>query len=461
MRVLTAALALTLAAPATAQDANAPATPAGKDALDILTKGIAFQTVEKKGQVPAYAAFLKRRLVAAGYADADVKFVPVGETGYLTARLPGRDRAAKPLLLLGHMDVVAADPKDWTRDPFTAVVENGYVYGRGALDNKGDVSIVVATLVKLKHAGWVPKRDVLLVLSGDEETMMETTKAAAAALGKTAGLVLNMDAGGGELDNSGKPMIYGLQAAEKTYADFGLTVTDPGGHSSRPTPTNPIMALNRALARIDAYRFPVESNGITRAYMEAAAPRASADLAPALRAFAANPKDEKAAATLSATSEYMAQLRTTCVTTMINGGHATNALPQRAYANINCRIFPGTTRASVMAKLTELVADPRVKIEQLAVGSVESPASELTPAVTAAVKAAVAARAPGTPVVPMMEAGATNSMHFRALGVPSYGVSGIFMKSSDMFAHGLNERLPIATLDPGVAHWEALLKALG
>ena len=244
MRALPAILATALlASPALAQT-----TPAGKDALDILTKGIAFQTVEKKGQVPAYAAFLKQRLVAAGYADADVVFTPVGETGYLSARLPGRDRKAKPTLLLGHMDVVAADPKDWTRDPFTAVVENGFVYGRGSLDNKGDVSIVVATLIKLKRAGWTPKRDVVLLLSGDEETMMETTKAAAKAWGN-AGLVLNMDAGGGELDDAGKPMIYGLQAAEKTYADFGLTVTDPGGHSSRPTPGNPIMALNRALAR--------------------------------------------------------------------------------------------------------------------------------------------------------------------------------------------------------------------
>ena len=317
--------------------------------------------------------------------------------------------------------------------------------------------------MKLKRAGWVPKRDVVLVLSGDEETMMETTKAAAAALGKTAGLVLNMDAGGGELDDAGKPIIYGLQAAEKTYADFGLTVTDPGRTFEPADPDQPDHGAEPR-AR-PARRLPLSGREQRHhprlSRREPPLPRARRRSPPRCAPSPPIPRTRPPQRRWPHRSEYLAQLRTTCVTTMINGGHATNALPQRAFANINCRIFPGTTRATVMAKLTELVADPRVKIEQLAVGSVESPASELTPAVTAAVKAAVAARAPGMPVVPMMEAGATDSMHFRALGVPSYGVSGIFMKSSDML-RPRPERTP-AGRDPRSRRCAlgGLLKALG
>jgi acetylornithine deacetylase/succinyl-diaminopimelate desuccinylase-like protein len=242
------ALAATLlvALPAAASAQEAPRTPAGQHALKLLTRGIAFKTHPGAGQVPAYAAFLKAELVAAGFADADVVFTPMGETGYLTARLAGRDRRAKPVVLLAHMDVVTANPADWTRDPFTPVVENGYVYGRGALDNKADLSVMIATLTKLKRAGFVPRQDVVLLLTGDEETEMRTTAAAAAAL-SGAGLVLNGDGGGGQLDETGKPEIYGLQAAEKVYGDFTLATADPGGHSSRPGANNAIGRLTAAV----------------------------------------------------------------------------------------------------------------------------------------------------------------------------------------------------------------------
>lgn len=232
MRLLAALLATSLL-PAAALAQDAPTTPGGKEALALLEKGIAFPTVEGRGQVPAYAAYLKQQLVAAGFADADVVFTPLGETGYLTARYPGRDRTAKPVVVLAHMDVVEANPADWQRDPFVAVVENGYVYGRGSLDNKANLSLVVATLMKLKREKWVPRRDLVLLLTGDEETNMRTTRAAAEAL-KDAALVLNADAGGGALGDDGRPMVYGLQAGEKVYGDYRLTITDPGGHSSRP-----------------------------------------------------------------------------------------------------------------------------------------------------------------------------------------------------------------------------------
>lgn len=457
---LTATVLIPAAAFAQSQTADAPATPAGKEALALLEKGIAFATVEGRGQVPAYAAYLKQQLVSAGFADADVVFTPVGETGYLTARYPGRGRKAKPTVILAHMDVVAANPADWTRDPFVPVVENGYVFGRGSLDNKANLSLVVATLMKLKRVNWTPRRDLVLVLTGDEETQMKTTQAAAERF-KDAALVLNADAGGGALDDAGKPMIYGLQAAEKVYGDWHLTVTDPGGHSSRPGPNNAIAILAAAVGRIAAYRFPPQQNEITKASLAGTAAGTPGPLGAAMTAFAANPGDMAAADVISADPRYVGQVRTTCVPTMFNGGHAPNALPQRAVANINCRIFPGTPRAQIARKLTELAADPKVKIEFANNGTIEAGASPLDPRVMAAVKAAVAGRAPGTPVLPLQEAGATDSMHFRARGVPSFGVGGVFMKPGDIFAHGLNERVPVATIDPGVVWWEGLLKALG
>ena len=460
MRLLLATIGATMLGAGAAAAQDAPATPAGKEAVALLVDGVKFQTVAGRGQVPAYADYLKAKLVSAGFAPAEVTFVPMGETGYLTARYPGRDRKAKPVVVLAHMDVVEADPKDWTRDPFVPVVENGYVFGRGSLDNKAGLSMTVATLMKLRREKWVPRRDVVLVLTGDEETTMRTTKAAAEAY-KNAALVLNADAGGGQLGDDGKPMVYALQAAEKVYGDWHLTITDPGGHSSRPGPDNAIAHLAAAVGRIAAYRFPPQQNEITKASLAGTATMTPGPLGAAMKAFAADPTDTAAADTLSADQRYIGQVRTTCVPTMFNGGHAPNALPQRAVANINCRIFPGTPRAAIAAKLTELTADPKIAVTFNDNGTIEAGASPLDPKVVAAVKAAVAQRAPGLLVVPMQEAGATDSMHFRAHGIPSFGVGGVFMKPSDSFAHGLNERVPVATFDPGVVWWETLLKTLG
>lgn len=452
------------AAPALAQNGDGgPVTPAGKAALEMLKQAIAIPTVAGRGQVPVYARMLRERLIAGGFAPGDVTFTPVGETGYLLARYPGRDRGAKPIVINAHMDVVEARAADWERDPFTPVIEKGFIFGRGANDMKGDVSMIVAAVLELKRQGWVPSRDVVLGFSGDEETAMASTQAMAKALagaGAGAALVLNGDAGGGELDDAGKPYVYSIQAGEKTYADYQLTLTDPGGHSSRPGATNPIAAMGAAMARVWAYHFPVEISPLTKAYLEGSAPRAPAQLAAAMHAFAANPADTAAAETLSANPAYVGVIRTTCVPTMISGGHAVNALPQKVTANINCRIFPGTPRKDVQAKLAEVIADPAIAITMLDSGTLESPESPLDKAVLGAVTSAVRARAPGLAVVPSMSPGATDSMHFRALGIPSYGVSGTFMRPDDDFSHGLNERLPLATIDPGVAQWQAVLKKL-
>lgn len=451
--------AVTFAAGSVSAKAPAVDRALHDQALAILQKSISFKTVDGAGQVPVYAEYLKGVLVDAGFNAADITIEPVANTATLVARYRGTDSKKKPLLVIGHMDVVAAKREDWERDPFTPVIENGYVFGRGSVDNKFEISMITATLAKLKRQGWKPKRDVILALSGDEETAMASTRKLAAQF-KDAELVLNGDAGGGLLSEAGEPVVYGLQAGEKSYADYKLTVTNPGGHSSRPTKPNAINQLGRALERIAAYEFPTMHNELTMAYFKESLPKLSGPTAAAIKAYLANPKDAQAIATLSADPNYVGQLRTTCVATQIEGGHAPNALPQKAVANINCRIFPGVSVEEVQKTLIEVAADPNVAVTLPGSGSVASDASPLRKDVMSAVSKAVHERFPGLSIVPSMSAGATDSMHFRALGVPSYGVSGLFMKDSDEFAHGLNERVPVSAIDGALAHWDTLLKTL-
>lgn len=440
-----------LSAPAAAQTPDA--------AIQILTRSIAFRTEKGAGQVPAYAAYLKSLLVEAGFAEGDIVIDPLGETASLTARWPGADPGLKPTVLLGHMDVVTADPADWERDPYTAVIENGFVFGRGALDNKGDIAILTATLIKLKQSGWTPRRTLIFALTGDEETTMATTARLVDQLGDVE-MVLNSDAGLAALDDEGQPMVYELQASEKTYADFSLKVTDPGGHSSRPGAVNAIYRLGAALARLEASPFPVTLDPITRTFLAASADGAPAAVGQAMRDLVADPTDAAAAAILTADPQYVGQIRTTCVPTQVSAGHAPNALPQQATANINCRILPGVPIARIEAELNAIFADPGVVVAFQETGFIASPASPLRDDVLAAVTQAVQARAPGLRVVPAMSAGATDTSHFRARGIPSYGVGTIFMAPSDDFAHGLNERLPVATIAPGMVQWESLIRTM-
>ncbi|RJF93461.1 M20/M25/M40 family metallo-hydrolase [Sphingomonas cavernae] len=451
-------LGLALAA-ATGQTASAkPANAAqAAEAKEILKKSVGFRTVEGQGQVPAYAAYLASVLKAAGYADSDIEMTPMGETATLIATLKGTTRE-KPIVLLGHMDVVEAKAADWTRDPFTAVEEGGYVFGRGAEDNKYDVTMMVATMARLKKEGFSPKRDIVLALSGDEETSMTTTRALAQKF-KGAEMALNGDGGGGLLNEAGKPLFYGLQAGEKSYADFEVAITDAGGHSSAPTPTNPIYRLAKALDRLGAYKFPNQANELTKASLTAASKQVGGELGAAMARYAANPGDSAAAEIIASKSEYVGQIRTTCVATMVSGGHAQNALPQRATANVNCRIFPGTSIDAIKTELTKVMADSSAKITVLD-DPTASDASPLRPDVMNAVTKAVRARYPGIAVTPSMSAGATDSLHFRAQGVPSYGVASLFMRAEDGFAHGLNERVPVDTIGDALGQWHSVLTDL-
>lgn len=435
------------------------AKPADADtAKAILKASVAIPSVEGRGKVPELAAYYARVLKDAGFADGDIVIKPVGETATFAATLKGRS-SAKPILLLGHMDVVEADAKDWTRNPFIPVEEEGYLFGRGVEDNKFDIAMMVATLAQLKRDGFVPRTDIILVLSGDEETSMATTRLLAQQY-RHAEFALNGDAGGGTLAEDGRPLYYSLQAAEKTYADFEIEVTDAGGHSSRPDASNAIAQISGALARVGAYRFGAQSNELTLAALTVAAGQVdNRGLSDAMLAFVANPKDPAAAARIAAEPEYVGQIGTTCVPTMVSGGHAPNALPQRATANINCRIFPGVSIAAVQAELIRVIAEPAITI-RVKDDPTASDASPLRADIMAAVGKAVAASWPGLTVVPSMSAGATDSLYFRAAGVPSYGVSGLFMKPSDGFAHGLNERVPVAAIKPALVHYDLLLRTL-
>ncbi len=449
-----AAVAAMVATPVMAQFA------ADTQALEIAKKLIAFRTVNGPGNQTIQAAeYLKSQLVAAGIPAVDISIEPVDQTALMLARWRGSDPKAKALVISGHIDVVEAKAADWQRDPFTPVVENGYLYGRGATDMKLDMALVVATIIDMKRAGVKPRRDIVLAFSGDEETMMKTSSMLAERL-KGAEMALNVDGGGGLYGEDGRPQYFTVGAAEKTYADFQLEVTNPGGHSSAPRKDNAIVQLSHALAKIGAYHFTPALNPITKGYFEGVASRQTPELGAAMKAFAADPTDAKAIDTLRGSTAYVGQIGTTCVATMVSGGHALNALPQRATANINCRIFPGVKPAAVMAELQRVADDPAVKFTDVTEGSNPTDASPLRPDLMAAVKKAMGAVRPGVPIFPAMSAGASDSMWFRSVGIPSYGVSPLFSKESDDFSHGLNERTAVDNVPLAVRYYRSLFTDL-
>jgi len=444
-----------------ARAAITPHPEAEAQALNLAEKAIALRSVRgPDNKTPEVAALYKSALVAGGFADADVTITPVDDTAYLIARWPGSDPKLKPLVISGHMDVVEAKPSDWKRDPFTPVVENGYLFGRGSSDMKLDGTLAIASLNELRREGYKPRRTIIIEFSGDEETTMKTSAIIAEKLADSE-LVLNIDGGNGTLSEAtNTPEYFTWQGAEKTYADFELSVTNEGGHSSEPRKVNAIDELAAALLRIHDYQFKPELSDLTKAYFVQAANYEDPTIGAAMRAFAADPTDQKAIATLAANPATVGKIGTTCVVTMIKGGHALNALPGSATANINCRIFPGHKPADIMAELAGVANDPAITFKDVTEGSVMTEASPMRPDYIQAVKTALAGPYPGVPIFPAMSSGASDSMWFRSHGVPSYGSSPVFMKDSDDFAHGLNERAPIATIAPAIDYYLTLIPEL-
>lgn len=462
MSVRLFAFALLVAAPLAA--APAP-TPAEADAREILRRAVAFRTSVGLGQVPALAEYLASRFLSGGFPRTDVHVIPYGESASLVVRYRGEPRPGaaqpRPIAFLGHMDVVTAKPEEWKRDPFTLVEENGYFFGRGTCDDKNTVALLTATFLRLKAEGFVPTRDLVLVFTGDEETKGAHARDLVVNHRDLvdAEFALNGDAGGGTLaEEDSHAVAYGLQTAEKTYATFELTVSNRGGHSSWPRKDNAIYELADALKAVQAYRFPVMWSDTTRAWFRATGARTAGPVGEAMRRFAADPRDAAAADVLGNSPADVGATRTTCIPTLLSGGHAENALPQSATATVNCRIFPGVKVEDVSAQLQKLAGEGAVVVT---LGTPEpSDASPLRPDVLAAVTKAVHARHPGVPVAPYQESGGTDGRLFRAAGIPTYGVGETFIKDSDQFAHGLDERIPVASFTDGLEHWNVLIREL-
>lgn len=430
--------------------------------LEIYTRIIEVESSKNLGNVPEIANYLASELISAGFPKDDVEVVPLGETASLIATYRGDGSSGEaPILLLGHMDVVEALAKDWERPPFELTTDGEYFYARGTVDNKFGVAQLTSTFIRLKKEGFVPNRDLIIAFSGDEETGMITTRMLAydrEDLSK-AEFALNSDAGGGDLDADGNPIVYLVQAAEKTYVTWEITARNAGGHSSRPRPDNAIYDLARAISKIEKYKFPVRWSEMTLAFFEETGEQLGGELGEAMIRFANNPRDEAAAERLSVESSYVGTTRTTCVVTMLEAGHAENALPQSATATVNCRVFPGVPVAAVESALKHVVENDEIEFRQLEEAT-ESPISRLRPDVTAAVKKAVHARYPGLKVMGYMESGGTDGMHFRNAGIPTWAVSGLFMNPDEMYAHGLNERVPVKALYDGLDHWSIILREL-
>ena len=431
-----------------------------KKSLAIYKKVISIPTVAGRGKVPEMVDFLVSELKLAGFSDTDIEVMPYKDTAGLVVRYAGKTNSKlKPILLIGHMDVVEAKPEDWQRPPFELTEDETFFYGRGTDDNKLGITMLTSTFIKLKKEGFVPSRDLIIAFSGDEESSMATTKLLAKKFKGKAEFVLNSDAGGGLLAKDGKALAYLIQAAEKTYASFELTVRNPGGHSSRPRPDNAIYDLANAIAKLQQYKFPVRSAPMTREYFAATGKQLGGELGEAMIAFSKNPMDEKASDRLYIESSYVGTTRTTCVPTLLKGGHAENALPQSATVTVNCRIFPGVAVKEVQQQIQQVIANDAIEIVVLD-QPIESPISTMREDVNQAVAKAVNSRYPGVGIYGFMSSGATDGMHFRSAGLPTWAISSAFMDPDDNYAHGLNERLPKKSFYGGLSHWEIILKQL-
>jgi acetylornithine deacetylase/succinyl-diaminopimelate desuccinylase-like protein len=433
-----------LALPATAQIDD----PTKQLSHDVFKQLIEINTTDSVGNVTTASEAMYQRFRDAGFPESDLYVGgPNDRKKNLVVRYHGSGKR-KPVLLIGHLDVVEARRSDWTYDPFQFVEKDGYFYGRGTQDMKDGDAVMVTTLLRFKKEGYVPDRDIVLALTADEEG---GTSNGVDWLIKNkrelieAEFVLNHD-GGGVLMEHGKPTMMEVDASEKLYADFQLTVTNPGGHSSLPVPDNAIYHLANGLVRISQYEFPFELSDITRAYYERMSKVAIGQRAADMKAILKNPPDKAAIARLSDDPIDHSTMRTTCVATRLNAGHANNALPQMAQANVNCRIFPGHTPEQIRQELEKVVADPKVSITY--VGAIGGGANRqayapppLRPDVFQPIDKITAEMWPGIPVVPSMSTGASDGIYTNAAGLPTYAVSGEAIDRDDIRAHGKDERI--------------------
>jgi acetylornithine deacetylase/succinyl-diaminopimelate desuccinylase-like protein len=437
---------------------------------DIFRELIEIDTTDSAGSTTLAAEAMAKRLKDAGFPAGDVQVLgPNDRQGNLVARLRGTG-ARKPVLLLGHLDVVEARREDWTTNPFQFVEKDGYFYGRGTQDMKVNDAILVTTFIRFRREGYRPDRDLILALTAGEESGQSNGVDWLLRNHRDlidAEFALNADSGG-LTTVKGKPVNVDLEASEKQYADFELTVVNPGGHSSLPTPDNAIYRLAGALSRLEHAPFPVELNAVTRTYFERRAPLESARTRADMNAILHTPPDAAAVERLSGDPRYNSMLRTTCVATRLSAGHANNALPQRAQAIVNCRILPGHSPAETEQVLIRVFADPQVSVRYVgeivptdrAPESKGFPTLPPAPEMLAALQQVAAEMWPGAPVIPEMETGASDSKYTVAAGIPSYGVNGVGIDQDDIRAHGKDERVRAASYFDGVDFYYRFLKAM-
>jgi acetylornithine deacetylase/succinyl-diaminopimelate desuccinylase-like protein len=449
---------------------------AAKAPPDPLARGIFKQLIEidttlSAGSTTVAAQAMQKRFLDFGFAPADAQ-VLTGKNpkrGNLVARLHGSGKH-KPFLIICHLDVVEAKRADWNQDPFVFTEKDGYFYGRGTQDMKSSDAVVVAALLRLKREGFVPDRDVILALTADEEGGLDNGVSWLLENHRDlvdAEFVLNPDSGGVD-GNAGKAVSISVEATEKLYADFEVEATGPGGHSSLPRADNPLYELAAALGRLSRTPFPFELNPVTRAWLEQMQKVETAQRAKDIERVLAMPPDAAGIARLSSDARYNSSLHTTCVATMISGGHAPNALPQRTTANVNCRILPGHSPAEVREELVRIFAEPKLKVRYVNQGK----AADITPDtkampppppradVFAALKKVAAGYWPGVPIVPEMETGASDSIFTMSAGIPSYGINGALIDRDDIRAHGRDERLRVSAFDDAAAFYYDYLKTL-
>jgi acetylornithine deacetylase/succinyl-diaminopimelate desuccinylase-like protein len=436
----------------TALNASAQTTPAEQRLRSIYQELVEINTTDSVGDCTLAARAMAARLKAGGFGDDEMQILlPPGgpKKGNLVARLKGTG-AKKPLMLLAHIDVVEAKREDWERDPFKLIEEGGFFYARGSSDDKSMAAVYVSNMIRFKQEKLKPARDIVLALTCDEELIPSRFNGIEFLLKEHRALIdaeitLN-EGGGGSMDAGGKPILHGIQAGEKIFQSFQLEVTNKGGHSSVPVPDNAIYHLAEGLAKIGRYEFPFQLSPITRGYFERRAAVESTAVAADMRAILKDPPDTGALQRLYAVSPYYnSAVRTTCVATQLDAGHASNALPQRARATVNCRILPSEKVADVQATLVRVMADAQIKVTPMGTAT-EAPIPPLTPELMGTIEAVSSEFWPGVPVVPTMAAGGTDGRFLNQAGIWTYGVTGSFSGPGGSNAHGLNERLAVKSL---------------
>jgi acetylornithine deacetylase/succinyl-diaminopimelate desuccinylase-like protein len=452
---LLGAVGLAMAMQAAALAQEAPMTPLRPDQVAFLAlykELVETNTTLSAGSCTLAAERLASHLKAAGFADADVTQFSVAEhpkEGGLVAILHGSSKSAKPMLLLGHLDVVEAKREDWTRDPFTLIEENGYFYARGSSDMKAIDATWVDALMRFKQSGYHPRRTIKLALTCGEETSYAFNGADWLAKNRpdliAAAFALN-EGGGGRTDGHGKLILQSIQVGEKAVQNYRLETVNAGGHSSIPIRDNAIYELADALAKLRDYEFPVKFSATTRAFFAKAGAARADELGRAMQALSLNPDDAAAEAVVSKDRSYHSMLRTTCVATLLEGGHANNALPQRAAANVNCRIFPGETADETKTTLETVIGDAGVKVTMVAPMRPLAVAPPLDPRIIGPAEKLVAKYFPGVPLVPTMSTGTTDGIFLEAIGIPVYGAPGGWIDPDGNGVHGLNERRSVRSV---------------